>query len=32
MQTGLVQNYAFSMVLGGIVLAAYYIVRAIFIE
>jgi len=30
MQTGLVQNYAFSMVLGGIVLAAYYIVRAIF--
>jgi len=30
MQTGLVQNYAFSMVLGGIVLAAYYIVRALF--
>jgi NADH-quinone oxidoreductase subunit L len=30
MQTGLVQNYAFSMILGGIVLAAYYIVRAIF--
>jgi NADH-quinone oxidoreductase subunit L len=30
MQTGLVQNYAFSMVIGGIVLAAYYIVRAIF--
>src|SRR5512139_1425697 len=29
MQTGLVQNYAFSMILGGIVLAAYYIVRAI---
>jgi NADH-quinone oxidoreductase subunit L len=30
MQTGLVQNYAFSMILGGIVLAVYYIVRAIF--
>jgi NADH-quinone oxidoreductase subunit L len=30
MQTGLVQNYAFSMVLGGVVLAGYYIVRAIF--
>jgi NADH-quinone oxidoreductase subunit L len=30
MQTGLVQNYAFSMVIGGIVLVAYYIVRAIF--
>src|SRR5512136_647501 len=30
MQTGLVQNYAFSMIVGGIVLAAYYIVRAIF--
>ncbi len=30
MQTGLVQNYAFSMVVGGIVLVAYYIVRAIF--
>jgi NADH-quinone oxidoreductase subunit L len=29
-QTGLVQNYAFSMMVGGIVLAAYYIVRAIF--
>jgi len=29
-QTGLVQNYAFAMVIGGIVLAAYYIVRAIF--
>jgi NADH-quinone oxidoreductase subunit L len=29
-QTGLVQNYAFSMILGGIVLVAYYIVRAIF--
>ncbi len=30
MQTGLVQNYAFSMIVGGIVLAVYYIVRAIF--
>jgi NADH-quinone oxidoreductase subunit L len=30
MQTGLVQNYAFAMTMGGIVLAAYYIVRAIF--
>ena len=30
MQTGLVQNYAFSMIIGGIVLVAYYIVRAIF--
>jgi len=30
MQTGLVQNYAFSMIIGGIVLAAYYIVRSIF--
>jgi NADH-quinone oxidoreductase subunit L len=30
MQTGLVQNYAFSMILGGIVLVGYYIVRAIF--
>jgi NADH-quinone oxidoreductase subunit L len=29
-QTGLVQNYAFSMIVGGIVLVAYYIVRAIF--
>jgi len=29
-QTGFVQNYAFSMVIGGVVLAAYYIVRAIF--
>jgi NADH-quinone oxidoreductase subunit L len=29
-QTGLVQNYAFSMIIGGIVLVAYYIVRAIF--
>jgi NADH-quinone oxidoreductase subunit L len=30
MQTGLVQNYAFSMIVGGIVLVAYYIMRAIF--
>jgi NADH-quinone oxidoreductase subunit L len=30
MQTGLVQNYAFAMIIGGIVLVAYYIVRAIF--
>jgi NADH-quinone oxidoreductase subunit L len=30
MQTGFVQNYAFSMVVGGIVLVVYYIVRAIF--
>jgi NADH-quinone oxidoreductase subunit L len=30
MQTGFVQNYAFSMVIGGIVLVVYYIARAIF--
>ncbi|MGO9093456.1 MAG: NADH-quinone oxidoreductase subunit L [bacterium] len=30
MQTGLVQNYAFSMIVGGIVLVGYYIMRAIF--
>ncbi len=30
MQTGLVQNYAFSMVLGAVIIAGYYIVRAIF--
>jgi NADH-quinone oxidoreductase subunit L len=30
MQTGLVQNYAFSMIIGGVILAGYYIVRAIF--
>jgi NADH-quinone oxidoreductase subunit L len=29
-QTGLVQNYAFAMVIGGVIIAAYYIVRAIF--
>ena len=30
MQTGLVQNYAFSMVIGGVILAGYYVLRAIF--
>ena len=30
MQTGLVQNYAFSMIIGGVVLVIYYIMRAIF--
>jgi NADH-quinone oxidoreductase subunit L len=29
-QTGLVQNYAFSMVVGGVIIAGYYIVRGIF--
>jgi NADH-quinone oxidoreductase subunit L len=29
-QTGLVQNYAFSMVVGGVILVGYYMVRAIF--
>jgi NADH-quinone oxidoreductase subunit L len=29
-QTGFVQNYAFSIVLGGVVLVAYYIMRAVF--
>jgi NADH-quinone oxidoreductase subunit L len=29
-QTGVVQNYAFSIIIGGIVLVAYYLVRAIF--
>jgi len=29
-QTGLVQNYAFSMIIGGIILVAYYLGRAIF--
>jgi NADH-quinone oxidoreductase subunit L len=29
-QTGLVQNYAFSIIIGGIVLVVYYIVRGIF--
>ncbi|MDI7258622.1 MAG: NADH-quinone oxidoreductase subunit L [Thermodesulfobacteriota bacterium] len=30
MQTGLVQNYAFSMVIGGLILVIYYIMRGIF--
>jgi NADH-quinone oxidoreductase subunit L len=30
MQTGMVQNYAFSMVVGAVIIAGYYIVRAIF--
>jgi len=30
MQTGLVQNYAFSMVIGGLILVIYYLLRAIF--
>jgi NADH-quinone oxidoreductase subunit L len=30
MQTGLVQNYAFSMIIGGVILVIYYTVRAIF--
>jgi NADH-quinone oxidoreductase subunit L len=30
MQTGFVQNYAFSMMIGAVILAGYYIVRAIF--
>ncbi len=29
-QTGFVQNYAFSMVIGGVILVVYYVVRAIF--
>jgi NADH-quinone oxidoreductase subunit L len=29
-QTGVVQNYAFSMIVGGVVITGYYIVRAIF--
>jgi NADH-quinone oxidoreductase subunit L len=29
-QTGLVQNYAFSMVIGAVILAGYYVIRAIF--
>lgn len=29
-QTGYVQNYAFSMVIGGVILAGYYVVRSIF--
>jgi len=30
MQTGSVQNYAFSIVLGGLVLVIYYIMRGFF--
>lgn len=30
MQTGLVQNYAFSMIIGAVILAGYYVARAIF--
>lgn len=30
MQTGLVQDYAFAIMIGGVVLAGYYVVRAIF--
>jgi len=29
-QTGFVQNYAFSMIIGGVVVAGYYIIRALF--
>ena len=29
-QTGLVQNYAFSMIIGGVILAVYYLVRSFF--
>jgi NADH-quinone oxidoreductase subunit L len=29
-QTGLVQNYAFAIIIGGVILSGYYIVRAIF--
>lgn len=31
-QTGLVQHYAFSMVVGGVILAGYYILRGIFFK
>jgi NADH-quinone oxidoreductase subunit L len=30
MQTGFVQHYAFSMVIGGLILAVYYIMRGLF--
>lgn len=30
MQTGFVQNYAFSMIVGAVIVGAYYIARAIF--
>ncbi len=29
-QTGFVQNYAFSMIIGGIILAGYYLMRSLF--
>ena len=29
-QTGFVQNYAFSMIFGGVILAVYYIMRSLF--
>jgi len=29
-QTGFVQNYAFSMIIGGVIIVGYYVVRAIF--
>ncbi|NWF93632.1 MAG: NADH-quinone oxidoreductase subunit L [Syntrophaceae bacterium] len=29
-QTGLVQNYAFAMILGGVIIAGYYLIRGIF--
>jgi NADH-quinone oxidoreductase subunit L len=29
-QTGFVQNYAFAMIIGGVILAGYYVIRAIF--
>ncbi|MCX8118833.1 MAG: NADH-quinone oxidoreductase subunit L [Desulfobacterota bacterium] len=31
-QTGLVQHYAFSMVVGGVILAGYYLLRGIFLR
>lgn len=30
MQTGLVQNYAFSIILGGLILVLYYVMRGVF--
>jgi len=29
-QTGFVQNYAFSMMIGGLIIIGYYVIRAIF--
>ena len=29
-QTGMVQNYAFAMIVGGVIIAGYYVVRALF--